>query len=188
MENEKLENLIERVVLKDQEAFLELYHFSYPYVYKYVREFGLYYCDVDDVIQMVFINVYHKLYQLRNPCCYFKWLYMVARSEFHNFACKFYQIKMVEIHEDHIDYQTEETNTSTNSLNQTLREEAVRDALQKLSTSTARILALRYLKELSMKEIAQIEHVPEGTIKSKLYRARLKLKSLPDAERFLPYL
>jgi RNA polymerase sigma-70 factor, ECF subfamily len=47
------------------------------------------------------------------------------------------------------------------------------------------VVALRYVLDLPVLEIAQIVERPEGTVKSDLSRARTRLRQLmePDAER-----
>ncbi len=51
----------------------------------------------------------------------------------------------------------------------------LRDALATLPPTLRRVLVLHYLADMSVREIAEYEHVPEGTIKSWLYRGRAAL-------------
>jgi RNA polymerase sigma-70 factor (ECF subfamily) len=57
------------------------------------------------------------------------------------------------------------------------------EALTKLSARDREILVLRHFQELSYKEIAEALDIPEGTVMSRLFHARRRLK-----ERLAPYL
>ena len=52
----------------------------------------------------------------------------------------------------------------------------VREALDRLPSERRAVLALHYLNELSVPEIARILRVPQGTIKSRLHDARAQLQ------------
>ena len=54
----------------------------------------------------------------------------------------------------------------------------VREALSLLRPDEKEILVLKYFNELSIKEISSIINIPAGTIKSRLFRARKKIKTL----------
>ncbi len=56
----------------------------------------------------------------------------------------------------------------------------VREALERLGAEARTILSLRYLEEFSTPEIAKILDVPEGTVRSRLYYARLELAGLME--------
>ena len=50
--------------------------------------------------------------------------------------------------------------------------------IQKLPTKYKDVILLFYYKELSYEEISQILGIPEGTVRSRLARARTKLKKM----------
>jgi RNA polymerase sigma-70 factor (ECF subfamily) len=58
----------------------------------------------------------------------------------------------------------------------------VRDAVLKLPPPYRLAISLRYLKELSYEEMAELLEVPLGTVKNRLFRAREKLKALLTPE------
>lgn len=55
--------------------------------------------------------------------------------------------------------------------------EALRSAMALLSADRRALLALHYLEELGIDEIAAILGIPEGTVKSRLFHARKALKT-----------
>ncbi|MHC4597793.1 MAG: RNA polymerase sigma factor [Planctomycetota bacterium] len=58
----------------------------------------------------------------------------------------------------------------------------VRYAVEKLPPAYRLAISLRYLKELSYEEMAELLDVPLGTVKNRLFRAREKLKALLTPE------
>jgi len=56
----------------------------------------------------------------------------------------------------------------------------IHEALDRLSAEDRAILTLRYLEEFSTPELAEILDLPPGTVRSKLYYARLKLAEILD--------
>ncbi|HLJ33336.1 MAG TPA: sigma-70 family RNA polymerase sigma factor [Ktedonobacteraceae bacterium] len=63
------------------------------------------------------------------------------------------------------------------------RREEVRQALMKLNADQRRVIALRYGADLTEGDIAQVLGWPVGTVKSRLNRARERLRTLLMEER-----
>lgn len=61
---------------------------------------------------------------------------------------------------------------------QVAQREEVRQALAKLSADQRRVIALRYGADLTESDIAQVLDWPIGTVKSRLNRARQRLRTL----------
>jgi RNA polymerase sigma-70 factor (ECF subfamily) len=66
--------------------------------------------------------------------------------------------------------------------------EMIQQAIDTLSPTHRVVVVLHYLEELSLKEIAYVMDVPEGTVKSRLHYARGKLKKaiLEQEHRLVP--
>jgi RNA polymerase sigma-70 factor (ECF subfamily) len=54
----------------------------------------------------------------------------------------------------------------------------IRQAMARLGPEQRAILSLRYLEDMSTREIAGVLQIPEGTVKSRLHAARNELKAL----------
>ena len=59
---------------------------------------------------------------------------------------------------------------------QKMERQAVRESINELPTSARELIILRDLEGLSYSEIAKVLGIPEGTLKSKLFRARERLR------------
>jgi RNA polymerase sigma-70 factor (ECF subfamily) len=58
----------------------------------------------------------------------------------------------------------------------------VRQALEKLDAPEREILMLREYEQLSYSDIAELLRIPVNTVRSKLFRSRLALKSYLESE------
>ena len=56
----------------------------------------------------------------------------------------------------------------------------VEAAFGRLAPESRTVLALMYLEELSVGEIAEVLGVPEGTVKSRLFHARQQLRQIME--------
>lgn len=54
----------------------------------------------------------------------------------------------------------------------------VRQAIKKLDEDLKTMVILYYFEDFNIKEISEIQKLPEGTVKSRLSRARKKLESI----------
>ena len=61
---------------------------------------------------------------------------------------------------------------------QKMEREAVRESINELPTSARELIILRDLEGLPYSEIAKVLGIPEGTLKSKLFRARERLRQI----------
>ena len=73
---------------------------------------------------------------------------------------------------------TTEPNTDSNS-DSVLR---VRQAMERLDASDREILMLREYEQLSYSDIAEVLRIPVNTVRSRLFRSRLALKSYLESE------
>nr|WP_239558814.1 sigma-70 family RNA polymerase sigma factor [Peribacillus deserti] len=51
------------------------------------------------------------------------------------------------------------------------------EAIERLEVQSKTVIILRYYRDLSIKQIAEILNCPEGTVKTRLHRAINQLKS-----------
>jgi RNA polymerase sigma-70 factor (ECF subfamily) len=59
----------------------------------------------------------------------------------------------------------------------------VRQALEKLDSSEREILLLREYEQLNYAEIGELLRLPVNTVRSRLFRARMELKSFLEPKR-----
>jgi len=135
--------------------------------------------EAQDLTQDIFLRVFRSLKSFRaGEGSFAVWLSRLAR----NLLIDHYRRTKLDRASSSIEEQLPMLEEKTASLGRTEgmlagREasEMLQAALQKLSPDLRETVILRDLEELEYREIAQVLHVPEGTVKSRLNRGRSEL-------------
>ena len=142
--------------------------------------------DAADVVQDVFVNAYTSLKSFKGDSELFTWLYRIA----FNTAISFKRRRrgMVRIDgrgdEGGIDPEDKSTDTAPEAgMERSEDERVLAEALAKLSPEHRNVLVLKDIDGMKYEEIAEVMGVPIGTVRSRLHRARLELKSLLDPDQ-----
>lgn len=182
MAQETDEVLARRVQGKNEAAFGVLMQRYTPKLLRYGRRFLSSGAHIEDAVQDVFIQAYQNMqsYDVRRP--FSPWLYRIAHNMFVNTIRKNSRSPFVTLDLDTLAaYTAYETDPAA--------EEEVRETkalidrgLEALSPNYREVLVLRYLEQLDYQEIADVLHVPLGTVGIRLHRARAALKKYVTGE------
>jgi RNA polymerase sigma-70 factor (ECF subfamily) len=135
--------------------------------------------QADDITQEVFIKVYCNLSTFRSESSIKTWLFTIARNTVHNYRRSAFFRKVTLVH--YVDY----VQTQWSAESEALEKIEISDIWQKvlrLPLKYREVLILFGHDQLSMLEIAEVLGISEGTVKSRLYNARVKLLKLKGAE------
>ena len=172
--------LIRKILSGDDTAFSTLVQKYRKGVHAFAwRKIGDFHF-AEEITQDTFIQVYQNLSTLRNPNQFAGWLYVIA-----NRLCLKWQQKrkiaiqslegtsMSEINASSYNkYASEQRDTEATER----RLEIVNKLLKKLPESERTVITLYYLGEMTAKDIGKFLGVSINTIKSRLHRARERLK------------
>ena len=146
-------------------------------VYGMCYHFTQNFADAKDLTQETFIQAFTKLDQLRNPQKFSSWLRQIAIN-----VCRMWKRHRDRYPKVSIDKVGEENLVDKHlpSLRKTIEINELRVKVQKaissLSEKNRLALTLYYIDGLSYEEIGTFLDIPKTTIKSRLYKARKKLK------------
>ena len=127
--------------------------------------------DADDVVQETFILAYYNFAQLRDHTKLTSWLCGIAR----NLSLKKNRKNKNNVPIDSIYDISGQAGPEEIYLDHENQSE-LSEIISHLTQSIAETITLFYLAEKSIKEIAEILDLPEGTVKWRLYDGRKKLK------------
>jgi RNA polymerase sigma-70 factor (ECF subfamily) len=135
--------------------------------------------EAQDLTQEVFLRVFKNLKSFRaGEGSFVVWLTRLTR----NLLIDHYRRTRLDRATDSIEDQATVLEEKTAMMSRTdgmlagrEASELLQSALQKLSPELRETVILRDLEELEYREIAQVLHVPEGTVKSRLNRGRAEL-------------
>lgn len=176
--------LIKRFRNNDESAFEELVLRYQKKVYNTVLRMLSNLDDASDITQEIFIKVYQNLEKFKGQSSFSTWLFSIAGNHCRDELRK-RQKELKHSSLDSIAEKRKETErVSDNNSNyqpeeSSIQNEQFRDieiALSKLSIEYRESLVLRDIQGFTYDEISKILDLPAGTVKSRLSRARRKLR------------
>lgn len=130
--------------------------------------------ELEDVCQEVFMKVYQNLGKYRNECKLSTWIATIAYNTSINYLRKFK--KGDEVNPDDSAALRNLTDLKPADYEKTDLHRYLREQIELLPVQYRTVLTLFHLEEFSYQEIEQITGMPEGTVKSYLFRAKAILK------------
>ena len=124
--------------------------------------------DARDVTQTAFVRAYEKLGTYDPSHRFFSWIYRIAMNECLNLR------QRRPFHEPLDDNMAASDSPYRAALTHETSER-VQTGLQRLPADLREVLVLRHFLELSYEDIGAALHLPEKTVKSRLYSARQRL-------------
>lgn len=174
MQNEK--ETISRILSGDLNAFKVLVKQHERLVISMVKRIVLDQEDVHDLCQEVFIKVYKNLYNFKYHSKLSTWIGQIAFTTAVNHEKKVSGIKNITVDIAAFENSYQTTDNPESILLQKNTSAFIRGEVAKLPLPYRTILTLYHLQELSYGEIGKLTGMPEGTVKSYLFRARKLLK------------
>lgn len=174
--------LMELCADKNESAFEEIVRRYEKFVYSVVFAELKNADDAFDAAQEVFIRLYNAAGGFRCESSLKTWLYRMCKNCAYDYMRKFYKNRAVSLAvRDAEDDTSEDADivSETTPEDEILRKErinAVRQAILKLPEDMRDVIVLRELEGLQYSEIAHILDISEGTVKSRISRARESLK------------
>ena len=172
--------LIQQVLDGDQNAFTALVKKYQKQIHAFAwRQLGDFHL-AEEITQDTFLKVYQQLWTLRDPNRFDAWLHAIVRN-----CCLGYLRKtqqpiesldaMPEAEMESVSYN-QYVEKQRDDIADKTRHEVVQHLLNKLSENEQTVITLHYLGDMRCEEIGKFLGVPLNTIKSRLHRARKRLK------------
>ena len=184
---------IERLQSRDERAFLELVQLYQGRVYKLVFRMLGRRDEAEDMAQEVFVQVFKAVSTFRGDSRLSTWVYRIAVNLCKN-RIKYLSRRKSEAQEE---YQAGEEKSEfalgrgattadvarpDHLVEGYQLERIVERAIANMEPDFREILVLRDVEELSYEELSEITGLPDGTVKSRLHRARAMLKAAVEAK------
>lgn len=165
-----MKDLVMRAVEGDDAAFTELMDRHkiqlYKMAYLYLRNED----DAVEALQEVTFRAYRALKKIKNPDFFSTWLIRILLNYCMDVQkSKKRMIVDIEKMEQAAVYQNHESIE-------------IEQAMKEMETKQRELLELKYFHELKITEIAELWQCPEGTVKTRLYKALKILKSKLEAK------
>lgn len=142
--------------------------------------------DAEDITQEVFMKIWRSRGDFRGDCSVATWFFRIARNTINDSLRRRTKHQSISLTDD----DSEETDIPTTdddpaeSYERKERIKAVRRAIRELSAEHRELILLRDMNGLSYKEITELTGLDEGTVKSRLFRARNNLREILKKRNF----
>jgi RNA polymerase sigma-70 factor (ECF subfamily) len=177
-------SLLRRLRNRDERAFRELIDAHRDRVYNICYRMLGNRHESEDVAQEVFITVFKTIDTFREEAKFSTWLYRVAVNHCKN------RIKYLARRHDRDREEVDDQSSGANgtpigapmphapdrALEGAQMEKLMQDAIATLDEDQRTVVVLRDVEDLSIEEICEITGLADGTVKSRLHRARLVLR------------
>ena len=179
------EQLVRKAQLDDERAFGELVHRYESKVYSLALKMLRNPEDAEDVLQDTFLRAYRGIKSFQGNSTFSTWIYRItANSALMRLRRK--HLPTVSIDDaDEREAPINIADWAPGPVEQLLTQEtqqAMNDAVQSLPPEFRQVFVLRDIEELSNSEVAEILDLSVAAVKSRLHRARLKVR-----DRLTPY-
>lgn len=167
-------NIIHLAQQGNAEAFGQLVEAYQGQVYRLALHMGLSPADAEEAAQEAFLAAWKGLPRFRGDSRFSTWLYQLATHAAIDL------MRREKKYRDNTDIEdavlTDGTESPQEAVERQETQTAVQGALQALSPQAREILLLRYQAELGYEEIAAVLGLPNGTVKSRINRAKVQLR------------
>lgn len=187
----KERKLVRRLRARDEEAFTILVQTYQHKVFNVVLRIVNDRAEAEDVAQEVFVTIFKHVDQFRGDAKFSTWMFRIATNHARN-RVKYLSRRSRKKHQDIDDTPDSAMDSSPLSADVARPDEQaagneletiIQEGLATLNEIHRTIIILRDIENLAYSEIAEIVELPEGTVKSRLFRARAALKEYV-AERY----
>lgn len=177
--------IIKKACLGDNDAFEKLYSEYESMVYSTAYYMTKNSEDAADISQDVFIKVYKSLPNFRGECKFSSWIYRVCVNTVNDHMRKHKRQKTVSLsvydedsdEESQLDIPVEDIDALPEAaLEKSNTQEMIKKAISELPEDMRTIVVLRDIYGYSYDELCRILSLKEGTVKSRINRARNILK------------
>lgn len=169
-------NYIKQAQRGEKEAFAKLYEHYLPQIYRFIYLKVNNKSEAEDLTHEVFLNTWQNLKTFtQREFPFSSWLYRIARNEvidFYRTNKKNIRLELVE--EDFIKI----AETESSNLDQSLELEKVKNLFQRLTQEQQDVLIMRFIEDLSPKEISAALNKSEGAIRIIQHRGLNELKKI----------
>ncbi|MGC8717030.1 MAG: sigma-70 family RNA polymerase sigma factor [bacterium] len=178
MVEETDELLVEKIKKGNDDAFRDLIRRYQRYVlnlvYRTIGDTN----DAEDIAQEVFIKVYKSIRGFKGESKFSTWISKITVNVCMDKLREKSKNKEEDIEEEAWNTFAQPVNFSPEVMAERHElQETIKKAIESLPEELRAAFVLRELENLSYEEIGEMLNIPIGTVESRIYRARMKLRS-----------
>ncbi|MBD1371727.1 sigma-70 family RNA polymerase sigma factor [Hazenella sp. IB182357] len=167
-----METLISQLKQGDKQAFSALIQLILVDLYRVSRSILHRECDCSDAIQETIIQAYLHIHQLQNVDRFKSWIFRILVNQCYKIINQQKKTVSLDTYSKEIEYEKND-----------YEHIEIREMLDHIEEDQRIVLALFYFERCSIAEISDILCIPEGTVKSRMYRGKRALEWMLNSDR-----
>lgn len=181
-----IKGLLQKFTKKDRESERLIFEMFYQRVY-----YTAYYIIQDrdlaqDVVQETFMKAFKHMHTVHDGEKLGAWLAAIASRTAIDYLRKIKRWNDIATEDIMIDEQLSKNHSYVSDVETVVEEKFLRtlflQELDELKPEFTQVLILRYLHDMKYEEIAEALDIPEATVKTRIHRAKIKLKALLEKQ------
>lgn len=162
---------VKRAKRGDKEAFCNLIRINKVALYRVAKSILSKEEDIEDAVSEAVLKAYKNIKTLKDEVFFKTWLIRIVINESNNLYKK--RLREVAVDKDHF---------KNIKVNDSYKDLSLYNAINSLDDELRTTTILFYFEDMKYKDIAKVLNVREGTIKSRLSRAKEKLYNILKEE------
>lgn len=164
----KVTNIMGKELSKEE--FTELVQINKVSLYRFAKSIVKNDVEAEDAISEAILKAYKNKSKLKSKGSFKSWIMRITANECYNIIKKRSKVEL----RDNLE--------TLNLVTVDKKDDTLRDIVEGLSEEFSSVIVLFYYEDMSIKEISRVLDISEGTVKSRLSRAKSKLKILLESE------
>jgi len=173
------EALVHQAAAGDEQAYGVLVKRYYNRLFNFVRSMVRNEELAEDITQESLVKAYFSLKKLQNPGSFKSWLFRIANNNTLDWLRR-KRLPQIDVDEQLRESYVDKRSSPEDSVMDDARNAHIHAALDQLKPDQKAILVMCDLQGLSYQEIAEALKIPFGTVQSRIFYARRKLKDYLD--------
>jgi RNA polymerase sigma-70 factor, ECF subfamily len=176
LDNNQAQALLAQISNGDETAFKQLYQACSRLIHLFAVQRVSNPAEAEEVVVDTMVDVWKNPQRFRGDAKFSTWLLSIAKNK----IIDRYRAQNPS-HEDIDEYadtlQADDAAEGSNQLAAVQRRAGVDQCMERLTDDHRECLVLAYYEGLSITEIAELQAVPDNTVKTRLFHARQKIKA-----------
>lgn len=175
---EEIRSLLNRIALRDDKAITELYLHYQRSLYAFAKIRTGDDALASEVVQETFLAIFAKPAQFDFRSKFSTWLCSIAAHKAVDALRKQgrYRSRNIELDENMVETLPSESIGILDHMEEEERDEILRECVERLSPNQREAMLLAYHQGASIEEISELQKIPQGTAKTRLFHARKKVQ------------
>ncbi len=182
--NAETNPLVEKAIQGDQKAYESLVERYQRGLFNMIFQMVKNREETEDLVQETFIKAFNALQSYDNRFAFSTWLYKIAYNNcidtIRKKKLRTYPLdKPIRTHEGEVQQEIRDDTTSPEGdYLYSEKRSQIQASIDNLPPRYKRVIELRHQEEKSYEEISDMLHIPLGTVKARIFRAREMLKKM----------